>query len=365
MINTMKCLLTLLPFILNAVLADTKDDSSAPKVPCPFASSFADDLLESAPHDFVMDDGTRKLHGQQTGDLIDLLQDRWLDADASEINAMKGQSEVTHVEEDRRILRRNKGSERGTRGGMKTANKKNRSGRRKKKNKENSPSKQKKKNNTEDGDGAGRQKKKGKNTTNKQKKTKKQKKKTSKRDKKTSKRGKESSVLISNTSTRCFSISTYDAIDADIAKLKKTIKDGVTRSHFLGGIVRLAAHDFMDFNKRDKANPMGSDGCFDESSPQNLGLPESVWCKNCLLRRLYEERYSFLSRADFWIASANAVIRQTSKKHALNLRDTFKWGRKDKSSCRRAMLPEATGCKEIENTFINRMGLDWKDGEFI
>ena len=244
MTNTMKCLLTLLPFILNAVLADTKDDSSAPKVPCPFASSFADDLLESAPHDFVMDDGTRKLHGQQTRDLIDLLQDRWLDADASEINAMKGQSEVTHVEEDRRILRRNKGSERGTRGGMKTANKKNRSGRRKKKNKENSPSKQKKKSNTEDGDGAGRQKKKGKNTTNKQKKTKKQKKKTSKRDKKTSKRGKESSVLISNTSTRCFSISTYDAIDADIAKLKKTIKDGVTRSHFLGGIVRLAAHDF-------------------------------------------------------------------------------------------------------------------------
>jgi hypothetical protein len=59
----------------------------------------------------------------------------------------------------------------------------------------------------------------------------------------------------------------------------------------------------MDFDKRDRSNLMGSDGCFDETHPTNKGLPESVWCKNCLLRRLYEERYSSLSRADFWIAA--------------------------------------------------------------
>jgi hypothetical protein len=126
---------------------------------------------------------------------------------------------------------------------------------------------------------------------------------------------------------------------------------------------RLAAHDFMDFDKRDRSNPMGSDGCFDESHPTNKGLPESVWCKTCLLRRLYEERYSFLSRADFWIASANAVIRQTSEKHALDLKDTFRWGRKDKSTCRHSAsrLPEATGCKDVESAFLTRMGLEWRD----
>jgi len=30
---------------------------------------------------------------------------------------------------------------------------------------------------------------------------------------------------------------------------------------FLGGIVRLAAHDFMDYDINDAANPMGMDGC--------------------------------------------------------------------------------------------------------
>ncbi|KAL3777799.1 hypothetical protein HJC23_003572 [Cyclotella cryptica] len=163
--------------------------------------------------------------------------------------------------------------------------------------------------------------------------------------------------------TRCFSNSTYDSIDDDIAKLRKFIRDDVTRSHFLGGIVRLAAHDFMDYDKRDRSNPMGPDGCFDESQPMNKGLPESVWCKSCLLRRLYEERYNFLSRADFWIASANAVIRQTSEKNALNLRDTFRWGRKDRSSCRGSAdrLPDSKSCKDVESTFLTRMGLEWKD----
>ncbi|KAL7480887.1 hypothetical protein ACHAW6_008801 [Cyclotella cf. meneghiniana] len=184
---------------------------------------------------------------------------------------------------------------------------------------------------------------------------------------KTSKRGKRGKNKTNgrnpSITTRCFSNSTYESIDDDIAKLKKFIRDDVTRSHFLGGIVRLAAHDFMDFDRRDRLNPMGPDGCFDESNPSNKGLPESVWCKSCLLRRLYEERYNFLSRADFWIASANAVIRQTSESNALNLRETFRWGRKDKPSCRGSAdrLPDSQSCKDVESAFLTRMGLEWKD----
>jgi hypothetical protein len=191
-------------------------------------------------------------------------------------------------------------------------------------------------------------------------------KKTNKRNKR-GKRGKRQNNGLGQSAPsnlpRCFSKSTYDSIDSDIAKLKKFIQNDETRSHFLGGIVRLAAHDFMDYDRRDRSNPMGADGCFDELHPTNKGLPESVWCKTCLLRRLYEERYSFLSRADFWIASANAVIRQTSENNALDLKDTFRWGRKDRSSCRGSAtrLPDSKNCNDVESTFLTRMGLGWKD----
>ena len=84
----------------------------------------------------------------------------------------------------------------------------------------------------------------------------------------------------------CVSFSTYDAIDNDIAALKNNIADAKSRSRFLGGIVRLAAHDFMDYNKNDSSNPMGPDGCFDAEHAANNGLP-SIWCTNCPLTLLY------------------------------------------------------------------------------
>ena len=161
---------------------------------------------------------------------------------------------------------------------------------------------------------------------------------------------------------RCFTTSTYDAIDGDIARLQNDIADDKERSHFLGGIVRLAAHDFMDHDRRDRSNQMGPDGCYDVSHPSNDGL-ETIWCQGCKLTLLYERKYSHLSRADYWIAAANAVIKQTSLDNALDLRDTFTWGRKDRNICSGSgeRLPEATGCNQIEDVFLTRMGLGWKD----
>jgi hypothetical protein len=49
--------------------------------------------------------------------------------------------------------------------------------------------------------------------------------------------------------------------------------------------------------------PYGPDGCFDPNHDANAGLPDDVWCKDCLFRALHESKYSFVSRADFWIAS--------------------------------------------------------------
>ena len=47
----------------------------------------------------------------------------------------------------------------------------------------------------------------------------------------------------------CVSNGTYDDIDADVADLAAAIGVPEDRSHFLGGILRLAAHDFMDFDR--------------------------------------------------------------------------------------------------------------------
>ena len=170
----------------------------------------------------------------------------------------------------------------------------------------------------------------------------------------------------SSSNPACVSFSTYDAIDADIANIKNNIADAKSRSHFLGGIVRLAAHDFMDYDRNTPSNPMGPDGCFDVTHASNNGL-SSIWCSTCQLTLLHKQKYSHISKADFWIASANAVIRQTSVNNALNLRSTFKWGRKDASSCSGSgnRLPTPTGCTSVESVFLTRMGLSWRDAAVL
>ena len=67
-----------------------------------------------------------------------------------------------------------------------------------------------------------------------------------------------------------------------------------------------------------------------------------------------------MSVADFWVASATAVIKNTSNER-LDMK--FKWGRTDSDTCANssARLPEPSGCDQVESTFINRMGLSWTD----
>ena len=131
----------------------------------------------------------------------------------------------------------------------------------------------------------------------------------------------------------CLSEDTYDAIDADIASMSAAINNVADRGHFFGGIVRLAAHDFMDYDRNSEIEPslgpvLGPDGCLDFSHDANAGLP-SLWCDDCPLTELYSTSYSSISKADFWIAAANAVIRQTSINGSLDLKSTFSWGRVD------------------------------------
>jgi hypothetical protein len=151
----------------------------------------------------------------------------------------------------------------------------------------------------------------------------------------------------------------YDALDADIAALSEAFgTDDISRAHFLGGIVRLVAHDFMDFDATNVTNPMGPDGCIDMDHPDNSGLPQDVWCDDCPLTQVYDSNYSHLSKADFWIAAANAVIRIASD-GALDLKSTYVSGRADSDSCdsQGLRLPAASGCDQVELVFVDRLGL--------
>lgn len=159
----------------------------------------------------------------------------------------------------------------------------------------------------------------------------------------------------------CFTTTMYDDIDADVLKIQNSITDLRARGGFLGGILRMAAHDAMDYDPS-LPNPMGPDGCYDPNHPNNAGL-ETVWSDQSALRKLHMEKYPHIARADFWIACANAVIRQTSIGQDLDMKNKFRWGRKDSDSCsgQADRLPVTTSCSQHEEVFINRMRMTWAD----
>ena len=74
----------------------------------------------------------------------------------------------------------------------------------------------------------------------------------------------------------CIDQSTYDNIRSDIVDIAEEITNQGDRGHFFGGIVRLAAHDFMDFDQNAQSIPdsqtLGPDGCLDFTHPANAGL---------------------------------------------------------------------------------------------
>lgn len=117
----------------------------------------------------------------------------------------------------------------------------------------------------------------------------------------------------------------------------------------------------MDYDAGNKRKPLGPDGCLLFDSPMNVGLG-SIWCDSCPLKQLYDEKYSDLSRADFWVAAGNAVIFLTSVNNSLDLRNTFYWGRTTLDSCpgSDSRLPTTSGCQDVEGVFLERMGLTWK-----
>ena len=89
----------------------------------------------------------------------------------------------------------------------------------------------------------------------------------------------------------------------------------------------------MDFNISDATNPMGADGCIDMNHADNSGLPQDVWCDDgCPLTDVYNGNFGHISKADFWVAAGNAVIKIASN-NALDLKESYVSGRVDADSC--------------------------------
>ena len=161
--------------------------------------------------------------------------------------------------------------------------------------------------------------------------------------------------------TLCFTTDMYDAIDAHVMRIKNGIVNVRERGSFLGGLLRLVGHDAMDFDGS-MSPSMGADGCYDPNHPNNAGL-ENIWSDTSPLKQVYDRDYSdILSVADFWVACANAAIRQSSIDQALDMKNSFRWGRTDAESCsgQGDRLPSTGGCSPVEAVFLDRMGMTWE-----
>jgi len=150
-------------------------------------------------------------------------------------------------------------------------------------------------------------------------------------------------------------------MEADVATIASRIDTDVDRSHFFGGALRLAAHDFMDYDQNSD-DVMGMDGCLDWDSHSNAGL-SSLWNEHSALHKLHADKYGDISIADYWIVVANAVVKLTSVGSGLDLVSTFFWGRKDRDDCHGSAerLPTTQDCRQVEGVFMDRMGLTWRD----
>jgi len=173
--------------------------------------------------------------------------------------------------------------------------------------------------------------------------------------------------------TQHMTLTDYDNAVASVLRLYNKLPAICTavscpRSDWAGCILRLAAHDFMDYGAIDG----GSDGCLYLPDGDNAGL------SNCLagtetvvgLLDAYESFCSRISLADFIVIGAEAVMNITRQNvlddkpshKGLDFRARFKYGRVTNPQCNSAIgvMPDAErGCDAVKDTMISKMGLTW------
>jgi hypothetical protein len=166
---------------------------------------------------------------------------------------------------------------------------------------------------------------------------------------------------------------TYDDISNAVKELVDALplecdNSACPRGEFAGCVVRLAGHDFMDFNGDDFG---GSDGCVDFADSDNAGL------KPCLvdgengthLNEAFEKFSDEVSLADFLVIAAEAVMHRQrgNLKPPIDFASGFTWGRVTRTECavetsEQQMLPNPDdSCAANEKTFVNNLNLTWRE----
>jgi hypothetical protein len=173
--------------------------------------------------------------------------------------------------------------------------------------------------------------------------------------------------------TTHMTLADYDAVVAEMRQLydlRSSYCDAedCEQSHWAGCILRLAAHDFMDYH----LGSGGSDGCVALDDPDNAGLSD------CFvggpfgigLNQVYKNFCTKISLADFIIISAEAVMNITRgnvlkvdpDRQALDFRSRFKYGRPTQKQCDASLgrMPDAEkGCTAVKQNLVTPLNLTW------
>jgi hypothetical protein len=142
------------------------------------------------------------------------------------------------------------------------------------------------------------------------------------------------------------------------------------QSHWAGCVLRMAAHDFMDFSAETQTG--GADGCIDLSDDDNRGLARCLIGGPAVvgLVEVYEDFCTKISLADFFIIAAEGVMNITragvldldSTRQPVDFRSRFRYGRTTLQECSSSLglLPDAgRGCGAVDDTLIKNLGLNW------
>jgi hypothetical protein len=169
----------------------------------------------------------------------------------------------------------------------------------------------------------------------------------------------------------------YDAVVARMREIYESLSDfcdarECEQSHWAGCVLRLAAHDFMDYVGKPQSGIGGADGCIDLSDPDNAGITDCLIGTSTAvgLAKVYEDFCTQISLADFLVISAEGVmnitrenvVKMDPERQAVDFRSRFKYGRETQEDCSTSMglMPDAErGCAAVDDTLVTNLGLNW------
>jgi len=175
--------------------------------------------------------------------------------------------------------------------------------------------------------------------------------------------------------TPCMTEQLYNEVVDSVQNLVRGLsghcdEDSCEQADFAGCVLRMAGHDFMDYNASSGLG--GADACTDMGDPDNAGLPECLYegefGGKVSLNNAYWHFCGQVSLADFIVIAAEAVMsflaQGESKAHlAEDFRRLFRYGRTtafEGCAFSRGALPNPEeSCLAVKSCFVDRLRLSW------